>query len=416
MQRISSKGNPWHDERGRFCHGPRAVSKSEQSDYSERTEQRKRQHALNEQFNSLMVKDTITQEEVNAYIEEKKKDPQYRKALDECYKRGEAYNEVAVPFEKRMTEYDEAIDRGEKPNGEGIREESAKARRLYEEYKKADIEASKHEKDLKALNEKLAVSEGQNPMFYSNGIPRPYTAMVTMPYSGPHEQKGFTDELTDESSKEYQMTLNEASALRGESREETEKRFREILNGSDKEAYERAFRQLYTEKRGELLSLDLETNSLSPAQGNIIEFGCVDDKGREFDRLYSPTKEQMKTNGVGLTAIHNISKKMVKGHKTFEDDSANILERMKGKTIVVHNKGFELNWFRQQIPGFTEAEVNGDIRVVDTMHICQKFCGTERNRLKDFVEFNGGVYENAHRSSADAKMTLNALLTWIGGN
>ena len=50
------------------------------------------------------------------------------------------------------------------------------------------------------------------------------------------------------------------------------------------------------------------------------------------------------------------------------------------------------------------------------MHICQKFCGTERNRLKDFVEFNGGVYENAHRSSADAKMTLNALLTWIGGN
>lgn len=127
----------------------------------------------------------------------------------------------------------------------------------------------------------------------------------------------------------------------------------------------------------------------------------------------SPTKEQMKANGVGLTEIHNISKDMVRGHKTFKSDTDNILSKMKGKTILVHNKGFELNWFRQQIPGFAEAEVNGDIKVVDTMHICQKFCDTKRNRLQDFVEYTGGKYENAHRSSADAKMTINALNRWI---
>ena len=211
------------------------------------------------------------------------------------------------------------------------------------------------------------------------------------------------------------MTLAECAAIRGEDKAETQARYNELMAGRTKtpESCGEVFETMYKEKQGQFLSLDIETNSLSPAQGNIIEFGCVDSGGKEFDRLYTPTPEQMKTNGVGLTEVHNISKKMVRGHKTFEADAPNILERMRGKTILVHNKGFELNWFRQQIPGFAEAEANGEIKVVDTMHICQKFCPTQRNRLKDFVEHTGGEYKNAHRSSTDAKMTIDALMRWV---
>ena len=337
----------------------------------------------------------------------------YDKKLDELYELGNEYNKVADSFTKDIILHNDELNRGRIEHIPQITQRSAECRKRYEDYRIKEKEVEKYEVELKEVQDEVAVSLGKDPLFYRDNsiISRPYLKNATLPFQS--ADKGFDIDIVDPYSLDYQMCIRELSALRGEPVEKTEEEFKNNLRLGTIGDYGRTFERMYKEADlHNILALDLETNSLSPAQGNIIEFGCVDSEGNEYDELFSPSERQLEANGVGLTELHNITEKMVNGKPTFISQSSQILDMMMGKTILVHNKGFELNWFRQQIEGFEEAEEEGQIQVADTMHICQKFCPTERNRLKDFVEYTGGEYKDAHRSSKDAEMTLEALKRW----
>lgn len=420
--RRSSRGNPYHDERGRFTHAP--VGKSPEiikNNYDERTVERFSK-ALTE-----MEPDEEFGRMVGVLHEAMRSNPEYDKACTERERLAEEYNELAVDLAEKSKEYNLMVNSGKPFDAGNIVEESDRARERFEAYKRHHLET--RERFEGNLVEIKKHASGGDPFYrhkyhISN---TPTIRATTLPYE-PGRKAGFKDTVTDYDGVEFNRAINEVSALRDEPREKTVERFNELMVGRERnyENVSGAIKTLYTEKpisdrEHNFITLDIETNSLSPAEGNIIEFGAVEispfgeEVGR-YEQLYDVSEAQLEVNGVGAEHVHHISHDMIKGKKQFREDTQNVLEYMKRGTVVVHNKDFELNWFRQQIPGFTEAEQRGEIRVVDTMHICRKFCPTERNTLQSFVEYNGGTYENAHRSVDDALMTIRALFAWLEAN
>ena len=78
--------------------------------------------------------------------------------------------------------------------------------------------------------------------------------------------------------------------------------------------------------------------------------------------------------------------------------------------MVAHNAGFEKQWLDAYLEGFLEARMAGEIRVLDTRMLAEKFIlQADDNTLSSFAEYNGVKYVNAHRAAQDTEMMMKAL-------
>jgi hypothetical protein len=91
--------------------------------------------------------------------------------------------------------------------------------------------------------------------------------------------------------------------------------------------------------------------------------------------------------------------------------------------LIAHNSNFEGQWFMNLSKDFWDLRspfseaFNKNPNVLgsfqDTKFISALGVPTSGNRLKDFVEYFGGVYEGAHRALQDAIMTKEAYFAYI---
>lgn len=112
--------------------------------------------------------------------------------------------------------------------------------------------------------------------------------------------------------------------------------------------------------------VDVETSSLSPKDGRIIEIGIVhlDQRGdvtHEWQTLLNPG------DGVsGNTSIHGIEAKWLAVAPTFADVAGDIVERLRHRVLVAHNAKFDT--------GFLEAEFN---RLANPLGTYEPLCTIE---------------------------------------
>jgi hypothetical protein len=187
--------------------------------------------------------------------------------------------------------------------------------------------------------------------------------------------------------------------------------------------------------------VDVETTGTHPSKGEIIETGFVvtDAAGNTLDEyigLYDTSCDIARiANHVPLNHVHNIKVSEIVGkppvavrdpktHAQVVTDKK-LLELIcdHQAVLVAHNSNFEGQWFMGLSKDFWDLrspfsesfnknpEVLGSFQ--DTKFICALGVPTSGNRLKDFVEYFGGVYEGAHRALQDAIMTKDAYFAYI---
>lgn len=232
--------------------------------------------------------------------------------------------------------------------------------------------------------------------------------------------KGFSGDLISKAEKGNNEAFETPAAYRGETVEETKRRFRTLQ--SQTPDTETAYRQLFTEQnpssnKASYVSLDIETSDTTPARGHILEVGmsshdALGNETHKHDQLYGLSPKAEATTGTGWEEVHHISTDMVRGKTKFKDpaEQKTVLETLRGRIVIAHNAAYEKTWMRKHVEGFVEAERKGEIRFLDTMRLARYFSpNAPTNKLEHFTADNGVEYENAHRAYADVGMMRDAL-------
>lgn len=170
--------------------------------------------------------------------------------------------------------------------------------------------------------------------------------------------------------------------------------------------------------------IDLETTSLDPNLGEIIEIGIVRIKAGTGEEVkYSKIFDMedpivRKKLGTGAQDIHGLSADILEGKNKFSDPEIQeeIGAILNDPTIVqvAHRDQFEEMWLKQNLAGYWETHDSsiGEpvVHSQDTMWL-SKFLvhDTPRNTLEAFIVGAGGDYEDAHSALPDALMTHRAM-------
>lgn len=183
------------------------------------------------------------------------------------------------------------------------------------------------------------------------------------------------------------------------------------------------------------IAIDLETSSLTPLTGEILEIGIVEIRGSDpllwprFSMRFDLSCDLARELGTGSQHIHGISCEDLKGAPKITDSSVQKLLQgylCSGRKLITHNAPFEFRWLSQYVDGFFEANYDhwGLQTAIDTAVLC-KFAfslsggsGISGNSLRATVESLGLSYQGAHRAQADAAMAALAahgMLKGVGG-
>lgn len=170
-----------------------------------------------------------------------------------------------------------------------------------------------------------------------------------------------------------------------------------------------------------VIAIDLETSSLTPLTGEILEIGIVEVKGYDpkkwprFSMKFDFSSELAKSLGTGAEHIHGIKVRDLKGKCKITDPSVQRLLQSylcSGKKLLSHNSSFEFRWLSHFVEGFFESNYDqtGLQSVIDTA-VLSKFAfslnggnGIHSNSLRTAVERLNLEYRDAHTAQADAAM------------
>lgn len=230
----------------------------------------------------------------------------------------------------------------------------------------------------------------------------------------------------------YRALIRELQAWSGLPREAVKKMLRGHKKGSplSKDAYVVSLFQQHRDTIRDRVFVDIETTSLHPTMGEIIEIGLVrtDPQGNEIERYeerYDMTDERVRTVlGTGPVEVHGINPEDVAGKRKVSDEEVQALLKKHladpNVIVIAHNAPFEQEWFEQYVDGFHEAHSPeawtnarpefettplGDTRTI-AMFLAH---GVANTKLESFAPANGVPYRNAHQAMADAEMTYKTL-------
>lgn len=131
---------------------------------------------------------------------------------------------------------------------------------------------------------------------------------------------------------------------------------------------------------GTIVGIDIETTSIDPARGYIINVGL------EFMNLtpeaeptnaysaYCGLPELYRERGVPLEHIHHISWTDLETKTPFRLDAKmqkTLLQLFLTYPFMAHNASFEDSWFTMHIAGYAEARKAGRIIPIDSRDICR---------------------------------------------
>ena len=132
--------------------------------------------------------------------------------------------------------------------------------------------------------------------------------------------------------------------------------------------------------KGTFVGVDIETTSMSPDRGYIVNVGWETMELAEGAEPTDPQSafcglpDQYEATGVPLSNIHKIEWSDVAGKKPFREDKelqAQLLKALKAHPFLAHNAAFEDSWFLLHLDGYAEARKAGKIVPIDTKDICR---------------------------------------------
>ncbi len=130
-----------------------------------------------------------------------------------------------------------------------------------------------------------------------------------------------------------------------------------------------------------LCGFDIETTSLDPERGYIINMGIAfmdntpDATPHDGHVAYFGIPELYREKGVPLARIHKISWADLEGKSPFRDDlraQKALLQAFETYPLVAHNASFEDSWLMLHLNGYAEARKAGRIRIVDSRDVCRR--------------------------------------------
>lgn len=231
-----------------------------------------------------------------------------------------------------------------------------------------------------------------------------------IPTKGPgRPQKGFP---TDR--KKADQYVSEAAAYRQESPDETAKRFKELSKDHTfSEAIEKLYREHDPSTRTKYtVSIDLETTSVAPETGRIIEIGMTkrDAQGNVVDvyeSLFSVPSEILDIKGTGMVEVHQIAPDDIRDKLPFDDERVQkrVRDMFEDSVLLAHNAGFEDRFMIQNLDGYVEM----DIPIIDSVKLSKMFVPeTPNNKLETMAPAMGVPYTNGHRALHDAEVNADA--------
>lgn len=165
-------------------------------------------------------------------------------------------------------------------------------------------------------------------------------------------------------------------------------------------------------ERRNIASIDLETASAKGESaaavnnGRIIEVGIVEysPDGKEvgrYSQLVRPETEFLAKHGTGAQDIHNIAPSDLDGQPTWEEVKAQVVENLKGRTLLAQNAEFEKRW----LSGKSEEFKNDVPPIADTLEAARKHLEMPTYKLGNICAELKVPYTDGHRATHDAEVT-----------
>lgn len=153
--------------------------------------------------------------------------------------------------------------------------------------------------------------------------------------------------------------------------------------------------------------VDVETSGFHPGQARIVSIAALalSDDGNVEKTLYS-----LLNPGVdpGPTHVHGLTAEMLEGQPTFGDIVGDLIELLRGRTLVAHNVGFDYAFLA------AEAELVGAELPVETVMCTVELSrrldlGTENLRLETLAGHWGVTQMKPHDALDDAMVLAQIL-------
>jgi DNA polymerase-3 subunit epsilon len=153
--------------------------------------------------------------------------------------------------------------------------------------------------------------------------------------------------------------------------------------------------------------VDVETSGFRPGQARVVSVAALalGDDGNVEQSLYS-----LLNPGVdpGPTHVHGLTTEMLQGQPTFGDVVGDLVQLLKGRTLVAHNVGFDYSFLA------AEAELVGAVLPVDTVMCTVELTrrlelDTENLRL-DTLAAHWGITQMKPHDALDDAMVLAQIL------
>lgn len=153
--------------------------------------------------------------------------------------------------------------------------------------------------------------------------------------------------------------------------------------------------------------VDVETSGFQPGQARVVSIAALalSDDGNVERSLYS-----LLDPGVdpGPTHVHGLTAEMLAGQPTFGDVVGDLIEVLRGRTLVAHNVGFDYSFLT------AEAELVGAELPVDTVMCTVELArrlalGTENLRLETLAGHWGITQMKPHDALDDAMVLAQIL-------
>ncbi|MDT5161960.1 MAG: polymerase subunit epsilon [Mycobacterium sp.] len=153
--------------------------------------------------------------------------------------------------------------------------------------------------------------------------------------------------------------------------------------------------------------VDVETSGFRPGQARVVSVAALalGDDGNVEQSLYS-----LLNPGVdpGPTHVHGLTSEMLQGQPTFGDVVGDLVEVLKGRTLVAHNVGFDYSFLA------AEAELVGAELSVDTVMCTVELTRrleleTENLRLETLARHWGITQMQPHDALDDAMVLAQIL-------
>ncbi|VEU77169.1 PolC-type DNA polymerase III [Mycoplasmopsis columbina] len=166
----------------------------------------------------------------------------------------------------------------------------------------------------------------------------------------------------------------------------------------------------------EYVAFDIETTSLFPRFGEVIEYGAVkvtqslriDNK----EQFFIKAKQPLSSFTTNLTGITN---KMLEDGKNIQDALDEIYSSLNNKIAIAHNARFDYHFLKEQF--FKYNKPFPKFAVIDTLKVSRfLFPDDSKHKLQDLAKKVDIIYDEnqAHRGDYDAEVLANVWIQLIG--